>query len=227
MDIRTPLFGLGAPFYDWLTAIPAWRTHALRLGQEFPTPGGDRPRTVLDVGCGTGASAFAFKGATPEDRVVGLDIARPMVRIARRRDPQGACAFLLGDACRLPLADATVDVVAGHSFLYLVPDRAGALREILRVLRPGGRLVLLEPHRQGWPKDAASLRRVAADLGGRFAFTMFCWRIAATASGGFRSGELERLLTDHGFTEPRTRLTLEGLGFIATAEVPLNPVAPS
>ncbi len=176
-------------------------------------------KRVLDVGCGTGVSAFAFKGAFPDDQVVGLDISRPMVRIARRRDLQGRCTFVVGDACHLPLADASVDVVAGHSFLYLVPDRAGALREIRRVLRPGGRLVLLEPHRQGWSTDLSSLRRVAGDLGLRFAFTMLCWRVAATASGGFRPGDLEGLFADHGFATPATRLTLEGLGWIATGTV--------
>ena len=215
MDIRTPLFGLGAPFYDWLTLIPAWRTHATRLAEAFPEVSGRR-RVVLDVGCGTGVSAFAFKGAFPDDDVVGLDISPQMVRIARRRDADDACTFLLGDACRLPFADASVDVVAGHSFLYLVPDRAGALREIRRVLRPGGRLVLLEPHRQGWPRDLRSIWRIVGDLGPRFAFTMLCWRVAATASGGFRQGQLEELFEAHGLVAPATRLTLEGLGWIAT-----------
>lgn len=218
MDIRTLLFGLGAPIYDWLTLIPAWRTHATRLARAFPAVEGRR-RVVLDVGCGTGVSAFAFKAAFPDDHVLGIDIARPMVRIATRRDPDGACTFVLGDACDLPLADASVDAVAGHSFLYLVPDRAGALREIRRVLRPGGRLVLLEPHRQGWARDLGSLGRIVGDLGPRFAFTMFCWRIAATASGGFRPGELEALFDAHGLAGATSELTLHGLGFIATAAV--------
>jgi ubiquinone/menaquinone biosynthesis C-methylase UbiE len=218
MDIRTLLFGFGAPIYDWLTLIPAWRTHATRLAESFPEVD-DRRRVVLDVGAGTGVSAFAFKAAFPDDLVVGIDIARPMVRVATRRDTDQSCTFLLGDACRLPFSDASVDAVAGHSFLYLVPDRSGALREIRRVLRPGGRLVLLEPHRQGWPADLRSIWRLAGDLGPRFAFTMFCWRIAATASGGFRPGDLEVLFAEHGLQAAATSPTLEGLGYIATGRV--------
>lgn len=216
MDVRAQLFGLGAPIYDWLTRIPAWRVHATRLAEEFPAPAQGRRRIVLDVGCGTGISASAFKDAFPADQVVGLDIAPQMVRIARRRDPSGACRFLLGDACRMPLSDASVDAVAGHSFLYLVPDRSAALREIRRVLRPGGRLVLLEPHRQGWPTDLGSIFRIAGDLGPRFAFTMVCWRLAATVSGAFGPGDLETLFKEHGFEDATARLSLEGLGWIAT-----------
>lgn len=216
MDLRRLIFDLGAPIYDRLTGPPAWHIHARRLSAWFPAQAG--PRTILDIGCGTGVSALAFKDAAPGDRVLGVDISAPMVRLARRNDPRGTCLFVVGDGCRLPLPDAAVDAVAGHSFLYLVPDRAAALREIRRVLRPGGRLVLLEPHRQGWARDLASVARVALQDGPRFAITMAAWRIVAAASGGFPPGALEALLREHGFASPTTEPTLHGLGWIASAE---------
>jgi len=95
-------------------------------------------RSVLDLATGTGAVARAAAacGAT----VVGADIARPMVALARRLSGK-SIDFVAADAAALPLTAASFDVVTlGLSLSHLV-DRPASLAEVVRVLRPGGRLV--------------------------------------------------------------------------------------
>lgn len=99
--------------------------------------------TVLDVGAGTGALAVAAARRWPAARIVAAEPAAGMLGIARRRAvdaglDDGRVSFVLGAAESLPLADASVDVVVSSFVLQLVPDRLAALREIHRVLRPGG-----------------------------------------------------------------------------------------
>jgi len=95
---------------------------------------------VLDVGAGTGVSTqeLAASGAY----AVGLDISIGMLRAGRRVRP--AVPLLAGDALRLPFPDAAFDAVTISFALRNVVDPAAALRELARVTRPGGRLVVCE-----------------------------------------------------------------------------------
>jgi SAM-dependent methyltransferase len=117
---------------------------------------------VLDAGCGDGAlvCAAASRGAD----AIGVDPDQAMLAAARSR-ASGAglrATFLEGRVERLPFPDATFDVVVSVTVLCFVHDAAGAIREIARVLRPGGRLVLGELGR--WSLWAA-IRRVRGWLG--------------------------------------------------------------
>jgi ubiquinone/menaquinone biosynthesis C-methylase UbiE len=97
--------------------------------------------TVLDVGCGTGNATSLAVG--DGRRVTGVDAAPGMLSIARARVPQAE--FVEADFTALPLPDAHADAtLAVHAVLY-APDRVAALREWLRVTRPGGRLSLSAP----------------------------------------------------------------------------------
>jgi ubiquinone/menaquinone biosynthesis methyltransferase len=99
---------------------------------------------ALDLACGTGDIAFQLAAAG--SRVVGLDITPRMVRLASRK-PQNfrhAASFVTGDMMALPVADASFDLVTTGYGLRNVPDLSGALLEIHRVLRPGGRLLSLD-----------------------------------------------------------------------------------
>lgn len=122
----------------------AWRRFAVRRAAPRPTD------VVLDVACGTGdlSEAFALAGAA---RIVGLDFTFEMLEIARTKADSrpggwnaGRITYIQGDAQKLPLADASVDVVSIAFGIRNVLDVAQALREFRRVLRPGGRLVILE-----------------------------------------------------------------------------------
>jgi demethylmenaquinone methyltransferase / 2-methoxy-6-polyprenyl-1,4-benzoquinol methylase len=100
-----------------------------------------RPRDrVLDVGAGTGVSTeeLARSGAY----AVGVDLSVGMLRAGRRTRPH--LPLLAGDALRLPFADGTFDAVTISFALRNVVDADAALRELARVTRPGGRLVVCE-----------------------------------------------------------------------------------
>jgi SAM-dependent methyltransferase len=100
---------------------------------------------VLDVACGTGILA---RHAAPilgaEGLVVGIDINPGMLKVAKKQRPMAGCRleWRQGDAAALPFEDASFDVVLCQQGLQFFPDRVGALREMRRVLVPGGQLAL-------------------------------------------------------------------------------------
>jgi demethylmenaquinone methyltransferase/2-methoxy-6-polyprenyl-1,4-benzoquinol methylase len=99
---------------------------------------------VLDVATGTGDLAFLEAAAVgPEGQVVAVDFSAAMLQVARRRQ-RGAIDFQEGDAVDLRFLDASFDVVTISFGLRNVADRGQALREFRRVLRPGGRLMVLD-----------------------------------------------------------------------------------
>ena len=110
-------------------------------------PAAGAGRQVLDLACGTGdiAAEMSRRGG----RVVGLDITPRMVEIARNKFGRGtgACVFLVGDMMELPFPDERFDLVTVGYGLRNVPLLDGALREIHRVLRPGGSMLSLEFNR--------------------------------------------------------------------------------
>ena len=93
---------------------------------------------MLDVGCGTGSLALALAEGGARDRVAGIDIAVPYIAFARSRPGAAGIGFALGDACRLPYADGTFAAALAQLSLNFVPDAAQAVREMRRVVRPGG-----------------------------------------------------------------------------------------
>jgi SAM-dependent methyltransferase len=96
---------------------------------------------VLDVACGTGVLARALvERVGPGGSVVGLDINEGMLAVARRKAP--AIEWRQGAAEALPFADASFDAVVSQFGLMFFQDRPKAIREMLRVLRPGGRLTV-------------------------------------------------------------------------------------
>jgi ubiquinone/menaquinone biosynthesis C-methylase UbiE len=105
---------------------------------------------VLDDGCGTGAFLeFAARRVTRVERYVGIDVSRGMLRHAQRRlKLTGSDPLLVqADACRLPFAENTFDVVYARGMLHHLPDPARGMQEIRRVLKPGGLAVVLDPNK--------------------------------------------------------------------------------
>ena len=93
---------------------------------------------VLDVGSGTGALAFAAAEAAPAARITGVDPSAAYVAYARSRVADGRIRFVTGDAQQLELADGSFDRVVSLLVMNFIPDPAKALREMVRVTRPGG-----------------------------------------------------------------------------------------
>ncbi len=138
-----------APRYDGLNLVISlgqttlWRARAFS-GLEL-RPGA----RVLDVGCGTGVSVRALRARYPGVRVEGLDLSEGMIEEARRRDPGGA--YEVGDVTALPHGDAAFDLVTTVYTTRNFPDLDRALDELVRVTRPGGRVLVLDsfPPRAG------------------------------------------------------------------------------
>ena len=117
-----------------------WRRAVARAVDARP---GER---VLDLAAGTGSSSLPFAAAGAD--VVGCDFSLGMLRVGKRVNP--GLALLAGDALRLPFGDATFDAVTISFGLRNVSDVDAALREMLRVTRPGGRLVVCEFSHPTW-----------------------------------------------------------------------------
>ena len=138
------LFATIADRYDLITVLLSggldkrWKR---RLVAKIPDPS---RMAALDLACGTGDIAFALAAAG--GRVVGLDITPRMVHLAslKRQAFRHRVSFVTGDMMALPIPDAAFDVVTTGYGLRNVPDLAGALAEIHRVLRPGGLLLSLD-----------------------------------------------------------------------------------
>ncbi|MGV8966771.1 MAG: demethylmenaquinone methyltransferase [Cellulomonas sp.] len=111
-----------------------WRTATIRA---LDVSAGMR---VLDLAAGTGTSSVPLADAGVE--VVPCDFSYGMLAVGKRRRPD--LGFVAGDATKLPFADASFDAVTISFGLRNVVDTSGALREMLRVTRPGGRLVVCE-----------------------------------------------------------------------------------
>jgi len=104
---------------------------------------------ALDVCAGTGdiAMAMARRGAA----VAGCDFSLPMLRVGEARRRGAGVLFVAGDALKLPMASGSFDVVTIAYGLRNLADLDGGLKELLRVLKPGGRLVALEfGHPENW-----------------------------------------------------------------------------
>ena len=133
-----------------LAAAPAVAVDwALGVGDPVPPAALAAGEVVLDLGCGGGLdSVRAAQRVGPEGRVIGLDLLPEMCERARRAaDLAGVgerCEFLDGEMEALPLPDASVDVVISNGALNLSPRKSRALAEAARVLKPGGRLCLVD-----------------------------------------------------------------------------------
>lgn len=148
---------------------------------------------ALDVGCGTGVITRELAERT-RGHVIGLDIDPQMLAAARRLTPGGAVRYELGDAHHLPYPDRHFDFVTCHFVLLWVADPARAVREMARVTRPGGSvLIAAEPDYGGridWPDlplrqwQIDGLRRQGADpmIGRRLRALMAQARLRAWVS---------------------------------------------
>ncbi|GAA4831923.1 demethylmenaquinone methyltransferase [Luteimicrobium xylanilyticum] len=118
-----------------------WRKATVRAVDAQP---GER---VLDLAAGTGTSSEPY--ANQGIQVVPCDFSVGMLQVGKKRSPD--LSFVAGDATALPFADASFDAVTISFGLRNVTDTEGALREMLRVVRPGGRVVVCEFSTPTWP----------------------------------------------------------------------------
>ncbi|MBX3162087.1 MAG: class I SAM-dependent methyltransferase [Deltaproteobacteria bacterium] len=125
----------------------AYHRHTLDQLVSIAAPRGE----VLDDGCGPGLfMEYLRDHAHRMDRYVGIDVSSGMIAKASGRRARGAGdreVLLQADSCRLPFADASFDTVFVRGLLHHLPDPGAGMREVARVLRPGGSAVVLEPNK--------------------------------------------------------------------------------
>jgi demethylmenaquinone methyltransferase / 2-methoxy-6-polyprenyl-1,4-benzoquinol methylase len=202
-DVRNSMFSLARD--------GAWRRRAARLTRLHPG------QTALDLCTGTGRLAHELVPLVrPGGRVVGIDFSPGMLALARQREPD--VDFRQGDVTRLAEAGASVDAVTIGFGLRNLVNRDAALREMRRVLRPGGRLVVLEFAPPTGPLLAAYrfyLGRVMPAVAGLFnADEASAYRYLAETVEGFpQPAMLARDLDAIGFDVEVQRMTIGIVAF--------------
>lgn len=212
-EVRS-LFGRIADRYDLANRILSagqdrgWRRRVVRAVRRAGA------RDILDLATGSGDLALALAQDMPEARVLGLDFCEPMLARARAKQASRSCAnvsFALGDALALDLPSGSFDAVTIAFGLRNLQDRARGLAEMRRVLRPGGRLLVLEFSQAATafrPIYLPYLRHVLPRLGG--------WITGDRAAYAYLNETIERF-------PGREDLSREMLasGFAAAPSIPL------
>ena len=205
------LFAGIASRYDLINDVQSfglhrfWKWRLLQLAN--PQPGA----RTLDLCCGTGdiALALARRGAD----VTGLDFSEPMLEVARRKNPKSKIQnpkFLQGDAQQIPFSDASFDIVTvGYGLRNLASVETG-LREMQRVAKPGGRLLVLDfgkPDNRWWRAIYFGYLRCFVPLLGR----IFCGNPAAYA---YILESLQHYPAQRGVAEKMRELGLKNVRII-------------
>lgn len=188
-----------------------WRRQAVR---SLGLPPGS---AVADVGCGTGDLCRELERSG--HRPVGFDLSEGMLRAGARGLP-----VVLADGLRLPVGDGAVDGVTCGFALRNVVDPQGLLGELARVLRPGGRLALLEVAEPAWPPARAVHRlyfhRVVPVVGGALS-DREAYRYLPASSGLLpEPARLEAMASAAGFSSFRRRLLGLGAAQLISASRP-------
>jgi len=234
-DYNRRLFRAVAPRYGVITRVLSFGMDALwkrALVAGLPSPAGPAPR-ALDLACGTGDISLLLARRLPSARVQGLDLSPAMLARARRRARRqtgrrrGAARvrFLLGDLGRLPFPDGSLHLVTGGYALRNAPDLAESLREVFRVLAPGGAAAFLDFNRSPVPGRGRLQVRLLGAWGGLWGLLLhgnaevYAYIARTLALFPDRPG-FARLLRELGFRRVRSRLPPGGFVSLTFAVKP-------
>jgi SAM-dependent methyltransferase len=153
--VAAPLAARGSWYLTETRAFFACRaaTWDAKFGDDLPAycaavaeAGIRRGGVAVDVGCGTGRALPPLRMAVgPSGAVIALDITQEMLSVARPAATLAGASLVLGDARALPFPDASADALFAAGLVNHLPDTGAGLRELARVTRPGGLLVLFHP----------------------------------------------------------------------------------
>jgi SAM-dependent methyltransferase len=206
MTERWQVAGAAAEAYERHLVPAFFGPFAERLIELAEPRPGDR---VLDVACGTGIVARQIAPHTSS--TTGVDLNQGMLEVARATDP--SIEWLHADACALPLPDASFDLVLCQQGVQFFPDRGTGLREMRRVLAPGGRLAVsvwrAALHNPGWLRLAETLERHAGEAGAMM-------RAPFSLSDG---AELRDLVRSAGFRDVSLRIAVLPVRFPSAGDL--------
>lgn len=176
---------------EWIDGLPAGAVESMAgTGNPFSLGELRAGETVVDAGSGAGAdSLIAARLVGPTGRVIGVDMTPEMIAKARRNAEEAGLTnaeFRQGYLENLPVPDEWADVVISNGVLNLVPDKDAALREMHRVLKPGGRLQVA---------DIALQKPVPDDAKGDVSLWTGC------IAGGLLKAALEQKVKAAGFKD--------------------------
>jgi arsenite methyltransferase len=185
-------------------AIPEGANLGLGCGNPIAHAALKSGEVVLDLGSGAGIDCFlAAREVGPMGRAIGVDMTPPMLERARALAGKLGVAnveFRLGEIEHLPVADASVDVIISNCVVNLSPDKPQVFREALRVLKPGGRLVV---------SDLVLTRTLAPELQRDVSLYVGC------VAGASLEAVYLQLMRDAGFTRIEV---LERTGYTVGAD---------
>lgn len=179
---------------EQLASIPAEANMGLSCGNPTAFASLKAGETVVDLGCGGGLDVFlAAKRVGPAGKAIGIDMTPEMLDLARRNAakadggrPLGNVEFHRATIDKLPLADASVDCVISNCVINLAPDKQAVFCEIVRVLKPGGRLAV---------SDIALKKPLPPEIGGDLMAYVGC------IAGAILIDDYRRQLIDAGFAQ--------------------------
>jgi len=208
-DLANHLLSCGADFY--------WRNRAATIVANW------RPVQIVDLATGTGDLAFALSRKLPQAEITGVDFSEEMLARARAK---GLSRTILADAMQLPFASASVDCVTIAFGLRNLPDYGGGLREMQRVLNPGGHLLVLEFSLPRVPMLRAIYRfylhRCLPAVGSLLTGERSAYQYLGDSIEQFPGGDaMLHLLEQSGFRDARAKPLSGGIVTIYTAAKPL------
>ncbi len=210
--------------YDLLNTVLSFGADASWRRQAALAAGLGPKQVALDIACGSGKLTLELRRRCPVGRVVGIDFSDGMLGVAARiRGP----LWVRGDALQLPFGEGTFDAATVAFGLRNLADPERGLREMLRVVRPGGRAVVLEfvqPSRRPIGRAyRAYLRYLLPWIGGLISGEPEAYRyLSATVDAYLRPQQLVALAAGAGWEQVRIRLLTLGTVALLTAARPVK-----
>jgi SAM-dependent methyltransferase len=208
-------FGYSA---DELKSIPPEANMGLSCGNPTAFASLRAGETVVDLGCGGGLDVLlAAQRVGPSGRSIGIDMTPDMIELAQRnaekidRAECGAIEFHLATIDQIPLADASVDCVISNCVINLAPDKRAVIREIARILKPGGRLAA---------SDIVLKKPLPTEVAGDVMSYVGCF------SGAVPREEFRQMLLEAGFDAVELVSTGADLNAYAQADGPAGCCGP-
>lgn len=226
------MFGNIASRYDLLNHLLSgnidkrWRRRVAKaLYATLPVQSHRTPR-VLDVACGTGdLSLMLFEKG--EARIIGIDFCRPMVQIAKSKAYKKGCSipFIEGDALDLPFADRAFDAATIAFGLRNLSSVEAGIKELLRVLKPGASLFVLEFSKPGIPILRSLFKvyftRVLPVFGGLISGSRGAYEYLPDSVSNFPDQEkLASIMSDAGFADVSFRNFSGGIAALHVGKRP-------